>query len=198
MGIQTRQWGTLQTLQSNRLYPWQFITYMFLHENILHLLMNMYAIYFFGKPLLLKITWKKFILLYFSGGIVGGILYMSWLSWKVHVLTHAITTTNTIQTHRYLENLSSLIHSQMLGASGAAFSLLAAFAVYFPNISLRFMFIPFDFKARSFIIVLIIYEIFAQITGISLLGQNIAHLAHIGGAITGGVLAAMLQKRYIK
>ena len=79
--------------------------------------------------------------------------------------------------------------TMLLGASGAIFGVLSAFAVIFPRASVSLMFLPFSFPAKYFVSAMVLYEAFAQISGISFLGDNIAHMAHVGGAITGASLA---------
>ena len=69
----------------------------------------------------------------------------------------------------------------MVGASGAVFGILAAFALFFPNTELFLLFIPFPIKAKYLVSVYILYEVFAEFQRAP--GDNVAHLAHIGGAI---------------
>ncbi|WP_305271645.1 rhomboid family intramembrane serine protease [Moraxella sp. ZY210820] len=76
-----------------------------------------------------------------------------------------------------------------IGASGAVFGVLTAFARLYPHHQVEFLFIPKPIQAKYFVSFMVIYELFAQISGWSILGQNIAHLAHIGGAVVGFILA---------
>ncbi len=69
----------------------------------------------------------------------------------------------------------------MVGASGAIFGLLAAFALFFPNTELFLLFIPFPIKAKYLVSVYILYEVYAELQRAP--GDNVAHLAHLGGAI---------------
>lgn len=177
MGWDMRPFAALYPLNHPELRWWQWFTHIFLHENILHLLLNMYAIYFFGAPVLATMKTRKFALLYLLGGLVGGALYN---------LVLAIQTP-----------AAYVPHSQMLGASGAAFAILAAFAMRFPNAPLGIMFLPFEFKAKYFVMAIVAYEIFATFSGVSLFGSNIAHMAHVGGAIVGCLLTWLWRKRHI-
>ncbi|WP_286756295.1 MULTISPECIES: rhomboid family intramembrane serine protease [Roseivirga] len=79
----------------------------------------------------------------------------------------------------------------MVGASGAVFGILAAFALFFPNTELFLLFIPFPIKAKYLVTVYILYEVFAELQRAP--GDNVAHLAHIGGA-----LIAFFMVRYWK
>lgn len=177
-GWDMRPIASLYPLHHPELRWWQWFTHIFLHENILHLLLNMYAIYFFGAPVLSTMKTSKFALLYLLGGLMGGALYN---------LVLAIQT-----------NMGYVPHSHILGASGAAFAILGAFAMRFPNAPLGIMFLPFEFKAKYFMMAIVAYEIFATISGVSLFGSNIAHMAHVGGAAMGAFLAWLWRKRHIR
>ena len=69
----------------------------------------------------------------------------------------------------------------MVGASGAIFGLLAAFALFFPNTELFLLFLPFPVKAKYLVSLYILYEVYAELQRAP--GDNVAHLAHIGGAL---------------
>ncbi|CCG54045.1 Rhomboid family protein [Flavobacterium indicum GPTSA100-9 = DSM 17447] len=76
-----------------------------------------------------------------------------------------------------------------VGASGAIYGLLVAFAFMFPNAELAMMFIPVPIKAKYFVPILVAFDVFSGISGSSILGgANVAHFAHVGGAITGFIL----------
>lgn len=165
--------GALYSPSSTLYHHWQWFSHFFLHNSLLHLLMNMFAIYTFGAPVLASMRVWKFALLYVLGGVIGGVVYILTLS-------------------------NQVIYTPIIGASGAAFALLAAFAIRFPQAKIGIFFLPLEWNARYFTLALVIYEIFAQFTGISLLGANIAHMAHVGGAITGATLAWLWRKRHIR
>jgi hypothetical protein len=84
------------------------------------------------------------------------------------------------------------IKNQMaaVGASGAIYGLLVAFAFMFPMAELMMMFIPVPIKAKFFVPIIVGLDLFSGVTGFSIFsgGGNIAHFAHIGGALTGFLL----------
>ncbi|MGW8122215.1 rhomboid family intramembrane serine protease [Roseivirga echinicomitans] len=80
----------------------------------------------------------------------------------------------------------------MVGASGAVFGILAAFALLFPNTELFLLFIPFPIKAKYLVTVYILYELFAEFQRSQ--GDNVAHLAHIGGAVIAFFLVTYWKK----
>ena len=75
-----------------------------------------------------------------------------------------------------------------VGASGAIYGVLVAFAMLFPNVSLFLLFVPVPIKAKYFIPVLIGIDLFSGFTGYSLFGGGIAHFAHVGGALFGFIM----------
>lgn len=87
-----------------------------------------------------------------------------------------------------LAQASGIVQSPVLGASGAIYGLLTAFAFMFPNAQLGIMFIPIPIKAKYFVPGILAVDLFLGFKGSSLFGSGgtgIAHFAHIGGAITG-------------
>ncbi len=82
------------------------------------------------------------------------------------------------------------MNSQAVGASGAIYGLLVAFAFMFPMAQLAMMFIPVPIKAKFFVPIIVGLDLFSGITGFSIFsgGGGIAHFAHVGGALTGFIL----------
>ena len=81
-----------------------------------------------------------------------------------------------------------------VGASGAVYGILVAFGVLFPNAELMLIFLPIPIKAKYFIPILIGLDLFSGVTGYSIFGSNIAHFAHVGGALIGFILMKLWQK----
>ena len=82
--------------------------------------------------------------------------------------------------------------SLAVGASGAVFGILVAFAMTFPNTELYIMFIPVPIKAKWAVLGLVAIDLFGGVSNFS--GDNIAHFAHLGGAITGFILLKVWNK----
>ncbi len=81
----------------------------------------------------------------------------------------------------------------MVGASGAIFGILAAFALFFPNTELYLLFMPFPIKAKYLVGAYILYEVFSELQRAP--GDNVAHLAHIGGALIALILVKLVWKQ---
>jgi membrane associated rhomboid family serine protease len=197
---------------NEQFHYWQFLTHMFMHGGIVHLLFNMYALWAFGTPL--ENTWKtpKFIFFYFATGIGAGIIYslanyyqfnniyseISSLGYSVEAIESMLNTGYAEQnliTHvgkdRLIEFIS-IFNSPAVGASGAIYGLLVAFAFTYPHAKLALIFFPVPVRAKYFVPVIIFVDLFFGITKYSV--GNVAHFAHIGGALTG--LVMMLFWRY--
>ena len=97
--------------------PWGLITSMFTHYDFTHILFNMLTLYFFGNSLLKMLGTKKFLIIYFGGGLLGGV---------------------------FLVLLGTLMgdYSAAIGASGAIFALGGTLAVLMPRMKVYIMFIP--------------------------------------------------------
>ncbi|CAD0007486.1 rhomboid family intramembrane serine protease [Flavobacterium chungangense] len=96
-----------------------------------------------------------------------------------------------------LVQASSIVQSPVLGASGATYGLMTAFAFMFPNAQLGFMFIPVPVKAKYFVPVILAIDLFFGLKGSSFFASGstgIAHFAHLGGALTGYLMMLYWKK----
>lgn len=139
--------------------PWQVLTYMFLHGGFLHLLLNMLVLWMFGTEL--ELTWgsRKFLGFYVLCGLGAALANL-----LVAPLLGQVGPT--------------------VGASGAIFGILIAFAVLFPDRPVYLYFL-LPVKAKYFIAGYIALELFYGVTGTT---DGIAHVAHLGGAAAGFLL----------
>lgn len=80
----------------------------------------------------------------------------------------------------------------VVGASGAIYGLLLAFGMQFPNVGLMLIFLPIPIKAKFFIPLLILLELYLGVNQFS--WDNIAHFAHLGGAVSGFLLILYWRK----
>ena len=173
--------------------PWQLVTYMFMHGGFEHILFNMFALFSFGPILEYNMGPKKFLNFYFICGIGAVICQMAVQAIEVHNLigTFTIPSPNLDQSYfqaagPQYQKLYDMYHGPLVGASGAIFGLLVAFGMLYPNLELMIMFIPVPVKAKYIIPVYILIEIslgFGQFAG-----DNVAHFAHLGGALFGFIL----------
>jgi membrane associated rhomboid family serine protease len=140
--------------------PWQLVTYAFLHAGIPHVLFNMLGLYSFGSDIERIWGTKRFITFYFTCAITAGLTQLA-VSW----ITGALYPT--------------------VGASGAIFGLLLAFAVMFPQRRVLLLFPPIPMRAPIFALVYGVVELYLGVTGTQ---EGVAHFAHLGGMAGGLVL----------
>ena len=196
---------------------WQILTHMFMHGSFMHIFFNMFALYSFGS--VLENIWgsKKFLFFYFSCGLGAialhtGINYYFFNEGLATLANSGFSKTDVLQilnegkidtrwqeimTVSEFQNFTGAFLGNVVGASGAIYGLLVAFAFMFPNAELALMFIPVPIKAKYFVPVwMLLYDGFFGILGNSFMGigQGVAHYAHIGGAVTGFVMVWYWKK----
>jgi membrane associated rhomboid family serine protease len=175
---------------------WQPITYMFMHADMMHIFFNMFALYSFGG--ILEAHWggKRFINFYLITGL--GALALQWAvqAFEVYQLTGSpINNLETLSVASVtdINTLKAIYLGRMVGASGAIFGLLVAFAVLYPNIEMYIMFIPVPVKAKYIIPVYIVIELFLGVSQFA--GDSVAHFAHLGGALIGYLLVKLWRNK---
>lgn len=167
--------------------PWQIITYMFLHGGWSHILFNMFALFSFGPIVEYSIGSKRFFNLYFICGLGAVFLQMLVQAFEVHAMTGSFMAAHlAISDPGIIAKLQGIYDGPILGASGAIFGLLIAFGMLYPNMELMILFIPVPVKAKYIIPVYVIIELFLGISQFQ--GDNVAHFAHLGGALIGFIL----------
>ena len=146
--------GLVPRLAFQKLFFWQFVSYMFLHGGFSHIFFNMFALWMFGVEL--ERTWgtREFFKFYFLTGIVAGIS-TAVFSWGSMIPT--------------------------IGASGAIYGILAAYALFFPD---RYVYLYFLFpiKMKYLAVILGLLEF---ISAYNQSQTGIAHVAHLGGMVVG-------------
>lgn len=180
---------------------WQVITYMFMHGGFTHILFNMFALFMFGPVLERIMGSKRFIYFYLITGLGALVLQFGVQAIELYNMVGTIKGSDVVRLdfvdnmiYSNLPNLSkadlqtigSIYMTPMVGASGAIFGLLVAFGVLFPETELFLFFIPFPIKAKVFIPIYIILELFLGVARFS--GDSVAHFAHLGGALFGFIL----------
>jgi membrane associated rhomboid family serine protease len=141
--------------------PWTLVTYQFLHGGLWHLAFNMLALFFFGPRLEARLGGGRFLGLYLTSGIGGALL--SFVTPMVGII----------------------------GASGAVFGVLLAFARYYPRERIYIWGI-LPIESRVLVIILAVFSLWAGFGGMQ---DNVAHFAHLGGFV-GGWVFLRLQERY--
>lgn len=186
--------------------PYQVVTHMFMHGNVLHLFFNMFALYMFGG--VLEQVWgpKRFLLYYlvtglgaaFTHELVQGIQYHNAISaLSPEQLQYLYDSGSQIlsQSKNFADptmaKLNLILNIPTVGASGAVFGVLLAFGMLFPNTQLMLLFPPIPIRAKYFVLVYGAIELYLAITSP---GSNIAHAAHLGGMIFGYLMIVYWRK----
>lgn len=174
--------------------PLQYVTSMFSHYEIWHILFNMLALVSFGSQLERFIGEKKMLFLYLSCGIAGGLLTHIGSAIELMFMGESvfISIGETVNNPANLTRVSSIVNTSGLGASGALFGIFAVVYRYFPNTEVMLMFLPFRFKIKQVFIFFMAASIILAIYPFVLSG--IGHLAHLGGAFCGLAISYFWQK----
>jgi membrane associated rhomboid family serine protease len=141
--------------------PWQVITYGFLHGSVMHIFVNMFALYMFGGQLERLFGPRRFLNLYLASIITAGLSQLAYA---------AFTGANPYPT---------------IGASGGVFGVLLAFAMYFPRQTIVLLIPPIPMPAWLFVTLYGALELFFGVTGTEI---NVAHFAHLGGMLGAWLL----------
>lgn len=171
----------LHDIRSVYFRPHQLVTHMFLHGGFEHLFFNMFALWMFGS--ILENLWgpKRFLIFYVVCGLGAALLHLGTLYYELTPYWNTFYSMSPEEQEkvRYIKNI---LNSETVGASGAVFGCLAAFGYLFPN-SLIYVYFFLPIKAKWFVLIYGAMELWLGIRNSA--GDNVAHWAHLGGAIVG-------------
>ncbi|HRB70857.1 rhomboid family intramembrane serine protease [Flavobacterium sp. WV_118_3] len=196
---------------------WQPLTHMFMHGGWMHIFFNMFALYSFGSTLEHFWGGKKFLFFYISCGLGAALLHSGVNYYLYHdglniLMENGVSQSEVVQLLSEgkinpnwsavlggmdkVTEFGSAFAAPAVGASGAIYGLLVAFAFMFPNAELALMFIPVPIKAKYFVPGLLLVDLYLGMSGRSIFGgpSGIAHFAHIGGAIVGFLMMWFWKK----
>jgi membrane associated rhomboid family serine protease len=226
----------LFNFKSQYFNPFQIISHMFMHANLMHIFFNMFAVYMFGRVIENVVGSKKFFILYMLSGIGAALLQLTINNFQIQALQNSVIAFNNapspdsfwviIKKYEYMlssqgksfaqawyENpdnnqflgdakiildglVKGLADNPMVGASGAVFGILVAFAMMFPNVELMIIFLPIPIKAKYLVPAYAVIELFQGVAQFR--GDNVAHYAHLGGAIVGFFIVRYWKKNQFK
>lgn len=190
---------------------WQIVTHMFMHGSFMHILFNMFTLFSFGPILENSLGEKKYLILYFLSGLGAFFLFNLWNFVEVQQISSELqqlgfnlneylsgssvqysgSSQAVLRQQELVGELNGIMGTPMVGASGAIFGVVAAFATLYPEAKIGIMFIPIPMKVKYVLPVVVIGSIYLGVSGN---GGGIAHLAHVGGAIVGFILARIWRK----
>ena len=146
-------------------YLWQFFTFQFLHGGILHLVFNCWALYMFGREVEWTLGLPRYLTMYFSSGVIGGLFQeLVALIWPQY------------------------FGSAVVGASAGILGVVAAFAMLFPERTLTLLIafvIPVNLRAKYLLLLSLVMAALGIAFPESDFAGGVAHAAHLGGILTG-------------
>ena len=193
-------------ISSENFQTWQFVSYMFMHGDFTHLLFNMFALWMFGAVLEQLWGGKRFLTFYMVTGIGAGLVQLLVAFLRIQSLEGAISPANLqevyanghelwIQGKTYSDAAMAALHQILnvptVGASGAVFGILLAFGMLFPN-TLIYVFFAIPVKAKYFVMIYGVAELYFGVTGTQ---EGIAHFAHLGGMVFGFFMIKYWRKK---
>jgi len=154
--------GSMGLERVPQFHVWQLVTYAFIHGGLLHIFLNMFALWMFGS--LVEITWgsRRFLIYYFVC-VIGA------------AAAQLLVTSGTGDIY------------PTIGASGGVFGILLAFGLRFPDQYILLLIPPIPIKAKYFVLIYGAIELYLGVTGTQ---EGVAHFAHLGGMATGFVMIA--------
>ena len=187
----------LHNWQSPDFRPHQFVTHLFMHGSIGHILLNVFICGSFGNQL--ENVWggKRFLTYFMITGLGAAALHLGVNQLQISLLESKMTAQQISLvakegyaalskgmnfTDPLMGKLNTLYHTPTIGASGAVFGVLLAFGMLFPN-TLIYIFFAFPIKTKYFVIILGVIELWSGIENNP--SDNVAHFAHLGGMIFG-------------
>jgi len=185
--------------------PYQIITHMFMHGSGFHIFFNMYALFMFGRDTELAMGAKKFLLFYFATGLGAVLLHQLAGYIELQYALRALSPEQIKNLYEkgfdlYIDNkpfvdenlayANSVLNQPAVGASGAVYGVLIAFGMLYPNRMLMLLFPPIPIKAKYFVLIMGALEVYMSFT----MNDNVAHFAHLGGAILGFLLIVYWRK----
>ena len=164
---------------------WQVITHMFMHGGFWHIFFNLYTLFIFCMVVENILGSKKFVLFYFVCGLGAAGLQIGTQYIEMQAFINA-------GTQQALESMAQLKVTPTVGASGAIYGVLLAYAMLFPNSKMTLIFPPVTLSAKWMVIVFAAIELFTGVVGWV---DGVAHFAHLGGMLIGWLMILWWKKR---
>lgn len=197
--INLTAWFGVFYFDSPFFYVWQILTYMFMHGSLLHIFSNMFGLFMFGGVLETRWGAKRFINFYLITGVGALAMQMGVQAFEVYQITgsafHGSSIENIVSSlpPNQAQTLIGIYTTPMVGASGAIFGVLVAFGMLYPNTELMMIFFPVPIKAKYFIPLYIVFELYSGVANTP--GDSVAHYAHLGGALLGFILVKLWKDK---
>ena len=185
-GIDLNTLCGLHYVSASSFHFWQPFTYMFLHANFSHIFFNMFAVWMFAPMIEQEWGARRFAVYYLVCGL--GAALIQELVWML-----MLSNMSTMYDPASVAQIAYYMNT--IGASGAVFGILFAFGWLYPDVPMFILFIPVPIRARIFVIIYALIELFAGLGSVAgFTADNVAHFAHLGGMLFGWLLILYWKK----
>jgi membrane associated rhomboid family serine protease len=163
-------WPFQETQDGNLFMPWQLVSYAFLHDpdRYEHIALNMFALYMFGPDIERLLGPRRFFTYYIVCAITAALTQLA------------------------VQHFFNGAYAPTVGASGAIFGILLAFALAFPHRKMIFLLLPIPMPAWLLVTLYGLIELYSGIAGAD---SSVAHFAHLGGMLGGFLLIAFWRRQ---
>lgn len=197
--------------QNPRFELWQFVTYSFMHASVLHLLLNMLALWAFGHLLERALGQWRYLMFYLVTAVGAAVVYALinrfYFANAVEAVMQAGVSADRLHavllSDRYMpgipasETAAKIFVSPMVGASGAIYGILAGLVWLGPRLQQPLAFLPKALSFRQLLLFVLFLELVLGVVSTLLLGSGVAHFAHIGGALVASLLMVFWGRNYV-
>lgn len=199
LGFSVDNYLALHYWEASNYYPFQLISYQFLHGGFAHIFFNMFMLYSFGPAIEYRWGSAKFVGFYLLCGIGAGLVQeVAWsfdsVIQELKQVALAVSQTGqsvsfpdgtVLSTTDFFAYKDTVFCRRLVavGASGALMGIFTATAMTYPNVNTYFLFLPFPIKAKYMVAIFFFIDLALGFR--SAAGDTIAHFAHVGGMVTG-------------
>lgn len=202
-GGKLNEFGAIYYIQNPNFQPYQLVTSFFLHGGLWHLFFNMLVLFFFGGMVEHRLGARRFLLLYLIAGLGANILNMTFdylivqqllqeLNPEQIAYAQGIGRLNPDYVNGATMELGRLWWTRALGASGATYGVLFAFAALDPDRTIQLLIPPIPVKAKYLVLFLASLEFFSQIGNTQ---SNVGHFAHLAGGVIALIMISVWRKQ---
>ena len=189
--------------------PWQILTHFFMHGSLLHIFMNMFGLYMFGRMLEIRWGGKRFLFFYLVTAFFAALLHFIVIHYQIQAI---LPNLSQVQIDKVLNEglelrmqylqfsdpnmaaFNNLVNMPVVGASGAIFGILGACYVLFPNTMLYLIFPPIPIRLKVAVTLYGLYELYRGVVNVP--GDHVAHFAHLGGLVAGILIVKYWNRHY--
>ncbi len=194
IGIDLTNLLGLHYFQAEHFGVWQLLSYAFLHSTngFSHVFFNMFALFMFGSTIERLFGGKRFLLYYLICAVVAAVSQQIVWAFSLYPIASSGIPYISMPSGAIEPTVAFLNRFITVGASGSIFGILLAFGWFYPNVPIFLLFIPIPIKAKYFVCIYGLIELFL---GISSTGDGVAHFAHLGGMLGGLILILIWRRR---